>query len=533
MHRHHLNNRLRMECLETRQLMARDAGVALSIDPVTVVADLAETTVAVASPLAGDFNGDGVVSGRDFLKWQRSFGSPDPAADANQNGIVDGADLLPWQQSFAPTVGGMTATVLNGLLFLEETADQEGLANGIKISRLANGNLLVMGQDPIGEGITTSINGQLSVELAGITDIYAYMGDGDNTLVFDHTMGVGQLQSVHVAGGAGHEYVRVEGLKTTGDLSIGLLGGDDVVEIGPSPHYGLVLIGDGNQWDALRINTGAGSDRVVLSGGAWVHGIVDLKTFDDVTEADFDEVTFDYNIYVIRDVTVATGGGADIVQFTDRLQTFQLTSGLHTLGNLSVDAGAGDDIVYLRGVKASLNTEIITGAGADDVTVDFQLLPDVFSGQDFLPRVGGNLTIQTYAAQTDVDSDHVRIINRATVDGSIIAKFAAGNDYFQLDNAEIVFNDVDVHMGDGDDTADISGYVVDHLMAWMGAGNDTLNLGKTWAYRLIGDGDGGTDHLNTTAQTQAQYIDTFEWEFINGWTVFDDLLWGKEGVYWK
>src|SRR5690606_21727266 len=154
-----------------------------------------------------------------------------------------------------------------------------------------------------------------------------------------------------------------------------------------------------------------------------------------------------------------TGGGADLVQFTNRLQPFQLTSGLHTLGNLSVDVGAGDDLVYLRGVKSGLNTEILTGAGADDVTVDFQALPDVFSGQDFLPRVGGNLSIQTYDTLTDIDPDQVRIINKAIVDGSIIAKFAAGNDYFQLDNAEIVFNDVDVHMGEGDDTADVSGYV--------------------------------------------------------------------------
>jgi hypothetical protein len=532
MHRFQPKTRLRMEHLETRQLMARDLAIALDSEP-TGGDDGSLSTVAVAPALAGDFNGDGVVSGRDFLQWQRAYGSANPMADADGSGVVDGADLGVWQQNFAPNVGGIQANVLNGLLFLEEAIGQEGLANGITISRLANGNLLVSGHDPTGEGVATLINGATSVEFAMVDNLYVYLGDGNNTLVFDDSMSAAQLQSVHIAGGAGAERVIIEGLKTSGDLSIGLSGGDDVIEIGPVPHYGLVAIGDGNYWDALYINTGGGADKVSILGGARIYGIVDVRTFDDVAEMDFDEVTFDYNIYAMRDVTVATGSGDDLVQFTNMQQAFQVTSGLYTLGTLSVDVGAGNDTVYLRGVKSDVNTDIFAGAGADNVTVDFQLLPDVFSGQDFLPRVGGNLTIQAYATLADTDIDQVRIINKATVSGSIIAKFAAGNDYFLLDKAEIVGNDVDVNMGDGDDTADISGYVVDHLMAWMGAGNDTLNLAKTWAYRLIADGDAGSDSLSTTTQTKAQFIDTFEWEFINGWAVFDDLLWGEDGAYWQ
>lgn len=165
--------------------------------------------------------------------------------------------------------------------------------------------------------------------------------------------------------------------------------------------------------------------------------------------------------------------------------------------------------------------------------MDFKLLPDIFSGQDFLPRVDGNLSIQTYAALADTDFDSVRLLNRPTVIGSIVAKFGAGNDYFLLDNAEIIGNDLDLHMGDGNDTAEVSGYVVDHLMAWMGEGNDTLNLGKTWAYRLIADGDLGSDSLTTTSQTNAQYKDIFEWENINGipTAVFDHVF-EQEGMYW-
>jgi hypothetical protein len=84
-------------------------------------------------------------------------------------------------------------------------------------------------------------------------------------------------------------------------------------------------------------------------------------------------------------------------------------------------------------------------------------------------------------------------------------------------------------MGTGEEVADISGFVADHLMVRMGEGNDTLNLGKTWAYRLIADGGLGGDSLTKTTQTKAQFIDQFGWETINGFPtwwddiVFDDL----------
>jgi hypothetical protein len=527
MHRLHSPNRLRMEQLETRQMMAADTGMAVVSTPAFM-----EPTVTVGPTLAGDFNGDGKVNGRDFLHWQRNFGSNNNGSDANLDGIVDGTDLEVWQQNVNPTVGGIKATILNGSLFLEEAEGQEGLANGLTIARMPNGKIRISGSDPNNSGVKTLINGQEFVEFEAVENMYIYMGDGDNDLRFHHSMGSAQLQSVYVAGGSGADRVQVDGLKTSGDLSIGLLGGDDVVMIAPE-DYGQVAIGDLNSWDALRIDTGAGSDVVFVGGGARVYGIIDIKTFEDPSETDFDEVTFDFNVYAVRDVNVSTGGGSDVVQFTNALQPHQLCAGLHTLGNLTVDTGAGNDLVYVRGVKTGGNLEINTGAGADDVTVDFGLLPDIFNGQDFLPRVQGNLTLQMYENVTDADFESIRIINRATVDGSITAKFGAGNDYFLLDNAEIIGNDLDLHMGDGDDLAEVSGYVVDHLMAWMEEGNDTLNLGKTWAYRLIADGDLGSDSLTTTSQTKAQYKDFFEWENINGipTSVFDHVF-EQEGMYW-
>jgi hypothetical protein len=47
----------------------------------------------------GDFNGDYVVDGDDFLAWQQVYGSSIPAADANGNGLVDAADYTIWRDN--------------------------------------------------------------------------------------------------------------------------------------------------------------------------------------------------------------------------------------------------------------------------------------------------------------------------------------------------------------------------------------------------------------------------------------------------
>jgi hypothetical protein len=54
----------------------------------------------------GDFNGDGIVTGNDFLVWQQSLGGaanpPGSGADGNGNGSIDAADLAVWGDNFGP-----------------------------------------------------------------------------------------------------------------------------------------------------------------------------------------------------------------------------------------------------------------------------------------------------------------------------------------------------------------------------------------------------------------------------------------------
>jgi probable HAF family extracellular repeat protein len=60
----------------------------------------------VAPPIPGDFNGDGIVNGRDFLIWQQHYpmlsGATRADGDANGDGIVNGKDFLIWQQNYKP-----------------------------------------------------------------------------------------------------------------------------------------------------------------------------------------------------------------------------------------------------------------------------------------------------------------------------------------------------------------------------------------------------------------------------------------------
>jgi lysozyme len=79
--------------------------------------------VAVPQTPTGDFDNDGDVDGRDFLRWQRGFGITSGATraqgDANFNGAVTALDLQVWQNSYgAGALAAVTTVPETSVFFL-------------------------------------------------------------------------------------------------------------------------------------------------------------------------------------------------------------------------------------------------------------------------------------------------------------------------------------------------------------------------------------------------------------------------------
>jgi subtilisin family serine protease/Tol biopolymer transport system component len=70
---------------------------------------LGNLNFAVAVPRQpGDYNGNGIAEGFDFLTWQRAFGSPaippGSGADGSNNGLIDAADFQTWKANFGSSL---------------------------------------------------------------------------------------------------------------------------------------------------------------------------------------------------------------------------------------------------------------------------------------------------------------------------------------------------------------------------------------------------------------------------------------------
>lgn len=79
-----------------------DGLTAAFVSPLVWEIDVIPST---AAPVNADFNDDGLVDGRDYLAWQRSYPVNDGTAlpmdgDANDDGNVDAEDLAAWQTQY-------------------------------------------------------------------------------------------------------------------------------------------------------------------------------------------------------------------------------------------------------------------------------------------------------------------------------------------------------------------------------------------------------------------------------------------------
>jgi hypothetical protein len=112
---------------------------------------------------SADFDNDGDVDGRDFLAWQRGFGTPNAVrADGNSDddADVDGSDLAAWQVSY-----GVTPVPLSALTTAIETTEPDSAtfdAATLNVSEEPEMGSRLRGND----GSGSSLGGSLAVSRA-------------------------------------------------------------------------------------------------------------------------------------------------------------------------------------------------------------------------------------------------------------------------------------------------------------------------------------------------------------------------------
>lgn len=418
-------------------------------------------------------------------------------------------------------IGDVTVVLAGGNLYINEAAGSEGLKHGLRLTRLANGNIRVTGQDPTGTtGISTLVNNVEAMEFFVTGALFVNLGNGEDELIMDASGGWTPTftdAAISMGTDGAEDRVLIWNIVTSGSLSVDTGGGDDWVFLGGSiTGEGIPIVGDGYGFDRFTVNTGAGADTVTVKNGAWIRGWVDIQTYGVVSEVDADVVYFDTEAVVMRDVDVRMGAGDDVLLVTKDYVPEVYLGGLTVNGAMTIDMGEGNDRAYLRGTKVTGNFTLLTGAGADTVTMDNR--PYLrYDGSYIIPRVDGDLLVQTYELLTtwEDDRDEVHFLD-ALVTGNFTVRMGSGDDFFSLEDAEYIEQDLRVEMDAGNDEVEISGFVYRDMLLWMGEGDDVLRLGKTWAATMIAHGGPGVDSLTKAYNTKAQAMHLLGWEAING-----------------
>ena len=443
--------------------------------------------------------------------------------------------------------GDVAASVVNGNLYISEAIGQSGLDNGVRVFQVSPGVVRVMGAENNGDGSTSRVNGQQFQDFMITGDLNVSLGAGHDRLHlgFDGGASAPNFNNVNInmaapelviaqktqvakggLGGVGgvfnypdDDQVFGWGFNARGAVNVNTGVGNDWVFIANSN------IGDGLGVDKLTINTGAGNDTASIKGTTILGNLL-VQTYANVAEAGNDFVwmdsTLDANFntratYITGNTEVYTGEGDDGFWLGDSTDPYFYGLGFMSLGSVHVSMAGGADSVDISAAKFGdanhwSNLSIYTGAGNDNVTVDFDR--SYIDVGDPAPELTGSLFIHTYGALADTDVDTVNI-PIGQIWQSIYVYLGGGNDTFNL-AAGNWGNNLYIDAGAGDDTGYLAGFLYNKAEVKMGEGNDNLTLGHVNAYQLKVDGGNGVDSLRKLSPLAVDYLFQTGWEYING-----------------
>jgi hypothetical protein len=222
----------------------------------------------------------------------------------------------------------------------------------------------------------------------------------------------------------------------------------------------------------LYVNLGGGGDSVQIGA----------ETFNGLNIPSFNEIHIDTSAPqpVVSSKVKATTTTALNIPDND----FVAVLGAHTLGDMTINTGAGDDNISVE------NAVIGDGAAARDLIINSGAGSDLVSLTGV--QVRRNLDIQTYSAVTENDVD-VLYLNLGSsapvvVGGCTSIRMGGGNDHIFATDPTVFdlfahsvslqsHGSVTIDTGAGDDTAFLRNIRTDSdISINMGAGTDTLEM---------------------------------------------------------
>jgi hypothetical protein len=272
----------------------------------------------------------------------------------------------------------------------------------------------------------------------------------------------------------------------------------------------------------LVVDLGAGDDRLRITNARFGNVFVGMNRG---LSSDADTVTMT-GLKTSGRVTIDTGAGADLV--TLRSSTIGngpedslaintgagvdnvTMTGVKTFGAVNVDTGSEADAVFIRGATTGGgfggDLNITTGAGAD--------LVDIGTTFSFV-TVKGNLIVNTFKSITEPDVDTVKI-TQTFADKLIAIDTGAGNDSVQM--GSVGGQDVVLVAGVGDDTAVMRDVTASsQIFVAMSDGSDKLDMTFLQATNLLQvDGGLGFDRLERHLDAHNAHEVFTGWEVING-----------------
>lgn len=296
-------------------------------------------------------------------------------------------------------------------------------------------------------------------------NVLAYMSGAGDLNILEATNSIGQGQAVQVHQIGANRY-RVSGLSSQD-------GGNTLINGGTYRDYTVY----GN----VNINLANGRDTVLLGRST--------------------PTAFNKDVYINSGVD-ASSNDLDSISVEK----------VNTKGNLTIDSGASADYVNVIGSKIGDgvyidNLAIYAGSGADNVNVT--------SGYGRFVEVTGNLHVDTYDSQSELDADRI-YMSGAYANRNVQAFTGGGNDSLTVIDA-FAGSDVFFATDGGNDTVSLNSVrAADDFWALLGDGDDAFDMQYSVADVLTLDGGAGYDRLSSSVPGPVNQQVTTNWEVING-----------------